>query len=134
MRIVVRVVLGEAHQRRDALAHPAELPAVLARLEIAGLDGGGQGQRHAVEDRRHEPVLQRLVPEARAIQRSADLDEELLAGERLQEHSGRALPQCPDRAVHGGVTGRDDHRDFGIAGTDLVPGTRGRPFVACGRP
>ena len=112
-------LLGQAEHRRDPLAEHAELPAVVARLEVTGLDRRRQREGDPVEDRREQPVLERVVADPSPLQGVPDLGLELLGSERLDEHPGCPVAQRPDGVVERRVPRGDDDRDLRIAGADL---------------
>ncbi len=103
------LMLIEPQHRGHPLREDAQLPAVLAGLEVAGFDRRRKRQRDRVQDRAQIAVLERLVAHLGRSERAAHLGQELLAGERLDEHSRRAFTECLDGRVDGPVARHDHH-------------------------
>ena len=110
------LVLVEAEDRGHSFGQDPELPAMLARLEVAGLDGRRKRQGDRVEHRAQVSVLQRLVAHLRRRQGAPDLRQKLLTGERLDEHSRRTLAQRLDCRVDRAVPGHHHDRQFRLNG------------------
>ena len=91
---------------------------MVAGLEVPGLDRRREGEGDAVEDRRDEPVLERVVADSRPLEGARDLGRELFRGERLDQHPRGTVAQGPDRVIERRVPGGDDDRDLLVPSTD----------------
>ena len=107
--------LVPAQHRGHSLGEHTQLTAMLARLQVAGLDRGRESQGDRIQDRAQVAVLQRLVAHLRGGESAPHLAEQLLAGEGLDQHSAGAFAEGLDCRVHGSVAGHDHDRQLGPA-------------------